>query len=120
MADISTYDERYARWAIEYQEFLESGMSQVEWCKVNEVNLHTFQYRLSRLRKTFGKDNETGVPATEFVKLNAPSVLPDTEPEIIQPADSIVLETGTKRIRMEGITDKEVLRTVMEVFMNAE
>lgn len=120
MADIGTYDERYARWALDYQEFLDSGMSQSEWCKVKEVNLHTFQYRLSRLRKTFGKDNETGVSRTEFVKLAAPPDLPYTEPEISKPAGSIVLEAGSRRIRMDGITDKEVLRTVMEVFMNAE
>ena len=120
MADIGTYDERYAKWALEYQEFLDSGMSQVERCKVKEINLHTFQYRLSRLRKTFGKDNENGNTKTEFVKLAAPSALPYTEPEIIRPAGSIVLEAGARRIRMDGITDKEVLRTVMEVFMNAE
>lgn len=123
MEEVIQVNSIYSDWVSEYQDWQESNLTQAEWCKIHEINVNTFRYRVSRLRKLASEHNESSALSDASSKFAAiPMALmsgSDNDTDTVSDSNSIVLETDGKTIMIPNDTDAERIRMIMEVFLNA-
>lgn len=123
--NIQFQNETHMQWAVEYQQFLESGMTQPEWCRLHNLKVGTFQYRLTKLRKLYGAESAEYVHSG-FARLVPPA--PDVNTVDIPAgqdygscaASSVILEAGKNRIIIPSDVEESRVHMILEVFLNAQ
>lgn len=116
--------KNHMQWAVDYQKFLESGMTQQEWCSLKNINLRTFQCRLTTLRRLYGMEKKKGCAEGTFAELLPPPAdCGAASSECRRGAaeeEHVLLEAGSRRISIPaGVSDSRA-RLVLEVFLNAQ
>jgi len=92
------YNENRQMWMTRVASFRESGMSQSQWCKANEVSLTALRYWLRKLKSSSYSEEET--ETFEFASLNVPGTCS---------AKSITLEVGAVKILLYSDFDETLL-----------
>ena len=107
------------QWAKDYQDFLDSGLSQRQWCLEHGINQTTFGYRYRKLRQisvdlnTFQQGSNLPVA---FAKV------PDTAktaPNEHTPNSCLHINYGDKQIDISNDIPLDHLKLLLEVIFNA-
>jgi transposase-like protein len=100
---ILSKEENRKKWSeiIKDQSF--SGLTQVEWCKNNDVNIHNFRYWRKRLQEAPLDDRKIS-----FVSI---------KPTPATFKRSITLRIGAATLDITGDVNPDVLDTVVQVLM---
>ena len=101
---------RLQEWRRIIEDKISSGLTIEEYCRTNNLNVHTYKYWLHILREE--ELNQQYTPFTELVVADKTAVAPITEI-----ASSITINIGKGSITVQN---KEALKTVVEVLLNAQ
>jgi hypothetical protein len=93
-----------AKWAEVVSEWRSSGLSAVEFCRRQELSVHSLRHWVQRLKKV-EKEGERKVRIARLVR-------EDSETGVSQP--EIVIELGGARVLVGRGLDATTLRSVLE------
>lgn len=123
MEEVIQVNPIYSDWVSEYRGWQESNLTQAEWCKINGINVNTFRYRISRLRRLAADHHESCISkdtSPEFAAIPMELMSgSDNDTDTDTDLNRIVLEADGKTIMIPKDTDTERIRMIMEVFLHA-
>ncbi len=115
------------QWALELQDWKESGLTQTQWCALSGVNIHTFKSHIKEVKKELIRIEKAGdIEASSelsvavqkqpvFAELQMPRAYSDN----LQNEISMRLDLPHARIDITKEACSEQIRTVLEVLKYA-
>ncbi len=106
---------RLAQWALDVQEWKDSGLTQRQWCAVKEIKLTTFRYRIRMLNAEATRRKAESMTGTTFSAV--PMVLEQDVSKACPPehADAIILEVADVKVQVTPGADLSQLKKILEV-----
>lgn len=92
------YNENRELWTKRIAAYKESGLSQIQWCKQNEVSISAFRSWLKKVKQVI--DNSTEQDTFVFASLDVPGN---------SSSKGIILEIGPVRIHLNNDFDEPLL-----------
>jgi len=115
-AAVQVEDIRISVWARDYQDYLNSGLTQSEWCKIHNVADSTFRYRNKKIRGALSEvKSNLPVIATQSEFAQVPSF----SNQNIDSNKCIRIISGDRTIEIGQDVPEDLFRTLLEVVFNA-
>ena len=109
-----TREIRLQKWLEDIKSFKESGLSQNQWCEINDISKSTFRYRCQIVEKEITQRqlsniNANEVQQSEFVQVPIEKYQEQVTLEEKPSNDNIVIELSRAKITMPiSISPKQI------------
>lgn len=115
----SAQDFRFPQWAAQYEDFLSSGLSQANWCRIHNIKPSTFRYRCRQVRIAASKLNDNKSNTHELLSESI-----DFAPVTFCPSNTpskgcIHISLNEKSLDIDDGISTEHLKMILEVVFNA-
>lgn len=95
---------KYTHWNTIIETQKSSGLSQIKWCKANEVSVHTFRYWINKLNSSNKIENVT----QDFIPII---------PAMPSISKSIEITIGAASVKIDDSFSPEILDRVIKVLV---